>query len=75
MPVSLLNNEALTFPASSGITEEVTSKRLYIETYGCAMNVSDSEIVASVMAEAGFQPYRCCNGGGCYFHKHLRYTR
>ena len=24
-------------------------KKLYIETYGCQMNVADSEVVASVM--------------------------
>ncbi len=30
------------------------TKKLYIETYGCAMNVSDSEIVASVMNGEGF---------------------
>lgn len=32
-----------------------SARRLYIESYGCAMNFSDSEIVASVMAGAGFQ--------------------
>ena len=30
------------------------SKKLYIETYGCQMNVADSEIVASVMQMAGY---------------------
>lgn len=29
-------------------------KQLYIESYGCAMNFSDSEIVASIMMENGF---------------------
>ena len=29
-------------------------RRVYIETYGCQMNVSDSEIVAAVLREAGF---------------------
>lgn len=29
-------------------------KRLYIESYGCQMNFSDSEIVAAVMRNAGF---------------------
>ena len=29
-------------------------KRLFIESYGCQMNFADSEIVASVMREAGF---------------------
>lgn len=30
-------------------------KQLYIESYGCAMNFSDSEIVASIMLENGFE--------------------
>ncbi len=29
-------------------------KKLYIETYGCQMNVADSEVVASVLTETGF---------------------
>ncbi len=33
-------------------------KKLYIETYGCQMNVADSEVVASVMQMAG---YEVCN--------------
>lgn len=31
-------------------------KKLYIETYGCQMNVADSEVVASVMRMAGYEP-------------------
>ena len=34
-------------------------KKLYIETYGCQMNVADSEVVASVMKMAG---YDTCEG-------------
>lgn len=30
------------------------SKKLFIETYGCQMNVADSEVVASVMQMAGY---------------------
>ncbi|APY01073.1 tRNA-i(6)A37 thiotransferase enzyme MiaB [Lacinutrix venerupis] len=30
------------------------SKKLYIESYGCAMNFSDSEIVASVLNDQGY---------------------
>ena len=33
-------------------------KKLFIETYGCQMNVADSEVVASVMGMAG---YEICN--------------
>ncbi len=31
-------------------------KHLFIETYGCQMNVADSEVVASVMKMAGYEP-------------------
>ncbi len=30
------------------------SKKLFIESYGCQMNINDSEIVASILAEEGF---------------------
>ena len=36
-----------------GITK--TMKKLLIETYGCQMNVADSEVVASVMGMAGYE--------------------
>lgn len=31
-------------------------RKLYIETYGCQMNVADSEVVASVMSTVGYEP-------------------
>ena len=31
-----------------------SDKKLYIETYGCQMNVADSEVVASIMQMAGY---------------------
>ena len=31
-------------------------KKFYIETYGCQMNVADSEVVASIMQMDGFEP-------------------
>jgi tRNA-2-methylthio-N6-dimethylallyladenosine synthase len=37
-----------TGPGTSG------AQQVYIETYGCQMNVSDSEIVASVLEESGY---------------------
>jgi tRNA-2-methylthio-N6-dimethylallyladenosine synthase len=33
-------------------------KKFYIESYGCQMNFSDSEIVASILAEVGYSPTR-----------------
>lgn len=34
---------------------ENLEKKLFIETYGCQMNVADSEVVASVMQMAGYE--------------------
>ena len=36
-------------------TGKNTGRKLYIESYGCAMNFSDSEIVASILANDGFE--------------------
>lgn len=35
--------------------QESATRNLYIETYGCAMNLADSEVVASIMATKGFK--------------------
>jgi tRNA-2-methylthio-N6-dimethylallyladenosine synthase len=32
-----------------------SGRKLYIESYGCAMNFSDSEIVASILSDEGFE--------------------
>jgi len=34
---------------------EKSGRKLYIESYGCAMNFSDSEIVASILLDKGFE--------------------
>ncbi|MFB6454855.1 tRNA (N6-isopentenyl adenosine(37)-C2)-methylthiotransferase MiaB [Chitinophaga sp. Hz27] len=34
------------------------NKKFYIESYGCAMNFNDSEIVASILNEEGYGPTR-----------------
>ncbi len=39
---------------SKSVTDE-TTKRLFIETYGCQMNVADSEVVASIMQMDGYE--------------------
>jgi tRNA-2-methylthio-N6-dimethylallyladenosine synthase len=33
-------------------------KKVYIESYGCQMNVSDSEVVASILAKEGYSPVK-----------------
>ena len=33
----------------------LTNPKLFIETYGCQMNVADSEVVAAVMQTAGYE--------------------
>lgn len=35
-------------------TDRVVNKHFYIESYGCAMNFADSEVVASILQEEGF---------------------
>lgn len=35
-------------------TEQLYSKKFYIESYGCQMNFNDSEIVASILNQQGF---------------------
>ena len=39
-------------------TVNAAEKLFYIESYGCQMNFSDSEIVASILGEAGYAPTR-----------------
>lgn len=33
---------------------EKNTKKMFIESYGCQMNFSDSEIVASILTEQGY---------------------
>jgi tRNA-2-methylthio-N6-dimethylallyladenosine synthase len=48
------DKEQVDLPRTSEEEPAVGKKRLYIESYGCQMNFADSEIVASVMRNAGF---------------------
>lgn len=43
--------ESLTLPDSGDSSEK---RKMYIESYGCAMNFSDSEIVASILNAKGY---------------------
>ena len=36
--------------------------RIYIETYGCQMNVADSELMLGVLAADGYTSPRCPRG-------------
>ena len=39
-------------------TIQPNGKKLYLESYGCAMNFSDSEVVASILANQGYETTR-----------------
>ena len=47
-------NELTGADFKSATEELVDNKKLFIETYGCQMNVADSEVIASVMKMAGY---------------------
>lgn len=49
---SVLYHEGGEFSKTPGL------KHFYIESYGCQMNFSDSEIVASILGEIGYAPTR-----------------
>ena len=36
------------------INEKKNSKKFYIESYGCQMNFADSEVVASIVSNEGY---------------------
>ena len=40
--------------AGQTMQEKTERKKLFIETYGCQMNVADSEVVASIMQMDGY---------------------
>ena len=49
------DKETLELPRTSVEENNITGKRkLYIESYGCQMNFSDSEIVTSILQEGGY---------------------
>ena len=46
-----LQGTALDLPAQGNSD----AKKLYLESYGCQMNFSDSEVVASILSDQGYQ--------------------
>ncbi len=44
--------------APADVSLEEVSKKFYIESYGCAMNFADSEVVASILGKDGFDAVR-----------------
>lgn len=47
--------------------KSATEKKLFIETYGCQMNVADSEVVASIMKIAGYTVCQDINDADAIF--------
>ena len=47
--------------------EKYSGRKLYIESYGCAMNFSDSEIVASILLDKGFETTKDFNNADVVF--------
>lgn len=43
-----------TLTATRPVSVQANGKKFYIESYGCAMNFADSEVIASILANAGF---------------------
>ena len=37
------------------MTKSTSSKRAYVETYGCQMNISDGELMEGILANSGFE--------------------
>jgi tRNA-2-methylthio-N6-dimethylallyladenosine synthase len=57
MPFEELNPENTLQSSAVSLQEStiVNSKKLFLESYGCAMNYADSEIIASIMKGVGFE--------------------
>jgi len=47
--------------------DKYNGRKLYIESYGCAMNFSDSEIVASILLDRGFETTKDFNNADVIF--------
>lgn len=52
------NRQGEIFDQADEFSPDPNIRKFYIESYGCQMNFSDSEIVASILGEVGFKPTR-----------------
>jgi tRNA-2-methylthio-N6-dimethylallyladenosine synthase len=55
--IDFIDNQDVKLQENTHVTPNsynTNGKKLYIESYGCAMNFSDSEIVASILAKEGY---------------------
>lgn len=59
------NKEEILVDRQGEVLEKISSKgfnkKFYLESYGCAMNFSDTEIVASILNKQGFGPTKVMN--------------
>ncbi len=61
---------------NQGVTSKNThNKRVYIESYGCQMNFSDSEIVASILSKEGYHPTQIMESADLSFGQYLLDSR
>ena len=51
-----VQGEAILYSLNSN--QAINGKKLYLESYGCQMNFSDSEVVASIMSNQGYETTR-----------------
>jgi hypothetical protein len=49
------DNEPILEPLNVSERADNASKKYFIETHGCQMNVADSELVETIMDSAGYQ--------------------
>ncbi len=65
--VRSLNSRSGDGPGGEDLEEKATAGSFFIETYGCQMNVSDSEVVRAILLEAGFREADSLEDAGVVF--------